>query len=105
MHLVRLKNSVTNKANVKEKKKRKKRIICHVRVLKLEKQKVLVLVLLSERHPGGNVFPPVSGNQCTDSMNITVGFFAVKLLAHTWKKSVVKVPGLAWGWIRHRRKW
>lgn len=76
-----------------------------MRVLKLEKQKVLVLVLLSERHPGGNVFPPVSGNQRTDSMNITVGFFAVKLLAHTWKKSVVKVPGLAWGWIRHRRKW
>lgn len=52
--------------------------------------------LEQERHPGGNIFPPVSGNQCTDSMNITVVFFAVKPLAHSWQKSVVKLPGLAW---------
>lgn len=57
------------------------------------------------RHPSGNIFPPVCGIQCTDSRNITVVFFAIELLAHSCQKSIVKLPELSWGWIRHQRKW
>lgn len=96
LHLVIWQNPLLNKTNLKEKKKKKKKknnLPCR---LPETGEAESACSLEQQRHPSGNIFPPVSGNQCTDNTNISVAFFAIKLLAHSWQKYVVKLPGLAW---------
>lgn len=90
LHIVIQQNPLLNKANLKEKKKKKKEQFATSESRNWRSSKCLFS--RATRHPGGNIFPPVSGNQCTDNVNISMAFFAIKLLAHSWQKYVVKLP-------------
>lgn len=91
LRLVIWQSPLLNKANLKE---RKKKTICHVRVLNLENQKMHVL---SSNRDIQVDLSSCQWHQCIDYMNLTVTFRAMTQLAHNWQKYVVNLSGLAWG--------